>query len=162
MYEDKPIPIAMKTKFLRLFINNNLSWKTHNEYMKSKLSSTCYAMWSIKPNVSLNTLKTIYCSSFHSVMSYGLLFWGHSSDSRKIFRLRKKIIRIMMHCRSSNSGRNLFFNLEILPLPSQYILSFLLRVMKNRNQFMVNSEIYNIDKRHHANFHQPSANLNKY
>ena len=109
VYEDKPIPIAMETKFLGLFINNTFSWKTHNEYIKSKLSSTCYAMRSIKPNLSLNTLKTIYFSSFHSVMSYDLLFWGHSSDSRKIFKLQKKIIRIMMHRRSSNSGRNLFF-----------------------------------------------------
>jgi len=31
-----------------------------------------------------------------------------------------------------------------------------------RNQFLVNSEIYQIDTRQHANFHQPSVNLIKY
>jgi len=44
-------------------------------------------MRSVKLYVSLNALKMIYYSYFHSVMTYGLLFWGHSSASIKIFRL---------------------------------------------------------------------------
>ena len=52
----------------------------------------------VKPYVSLNTLKMIYYSHFHFVMTYGILFWVHSSDSIKIFSLKKKIIRIMMGC----------------------------------------------------------------
>jgi len=98
MYEDKQIQPAIKTTFLGLFINNTLYWKTHIECIKSKLSSACYAMWSVKLHVSLNTMKMIYYSYFHSVMTYGLLFWGHSSDSIKIFRLQKKIIRILTGC----------------------------------------------------------------
>jgi len=68
----------------------------------------------------------------------------------------------MTGSRSSDSGRKLFFNLELLPLSSQYILSLLLFTTKNRNQFMVNSEIYHIDTTQHATFHQPSVNLTKY
>jgi len=49
-----------------------------------------------------------------------------------------------------------------LPLPSQYILSLLLFTIRNKNQFLVNSEVYHIDTRQHANFHQPSVNLTKY
>ena len=94
-YEDTQICTASKTKFLGPFVNNTLSWKTHIECSKSKLSTACYAMWSVKPYVSLNTLKMTYYSYFHSVMTYGLLFSGHSSKCIKIFRL-KKIIRIIM------------------------------------------------------------------
>jgi len=104
----------------------------------------------------------IYCSYFHCVMTYGLLFWGHSTDSIKIFGLQKKIIRIMMSSRSSDSCRKLFFNLEILPLPSQCILSLLWFMIRNKNLFLVNSEIYHINTRQHANFHQPSVNMTKY
>jgi len=43
-YEDKQIPTAIETKFLGLFINSTLSWKTHIECIKCKLSSACYAM----------------------------------------------------------------------------------------------------------------------
>ena len=61
-YEDKQISIVNETKFLGLYINNNLSWKTHIESIKSKLSLACYAMRSVKPNVTTNTLKLIYYS----------------------------------------------------------------------------------------------------
>ena len=136
-HEDEQICTATETKILALFINNNFSWKTHIECINSKLSSACYAMQSVKPYVSINTLKMIYYSYFHSVMTYGLVLWRHSSDSIKIFRLQKIIIRIMMGYRS----RKLFFNLDILPLPSQYILSLHLFMIRNKNQFLVNSEI---------------------
>jgi hypothetical protein len=55
----------------------------------------------------------------------------------------------------------MFFNLEIFPLPSQYILSLLLFI-RNWNQILVNSEIYHIDTKQHANFHQPSVTVTKY
>jgi len=58
--------------------------------------------------VSINTLKTIYYSYFHYVMTYDLLFWGHAIDSIKIFRLQKKIIRIRMGCGNSDSCRIFF------------------------------------------------------
>ena len=69
----------------------------------------------------------------------------------------------MMVYGSSDSGRKLFFfNLEILPLPSQYNLSLLLFMIKNRNQYMVNSDIYITLTQQNANFHQPSMNSTKY
>jgi len=58
-YEDKQIRKAIETKFLALFINNTLPWKTYIEYFKSKLSSAFYAMRSVEPYVSLHTLKII-------------------------------------------------------------------------------------------------------
>jgi hypothetical protein len=54
---------------------NSLSLKTRIGYIMSKLSSACYAMRSLKAYVSQNILKMIYYSYFHSVMTYGLLFW---------------------------------------------------------------------------------------
>jgi len=132
-YEEEQISIANEKKFLGLYINNNLSWKTHIESIKNKLSSSCCVMKLVKPYVTAKTLKMIYYSYFHSLMTYGLIFWGNSPDSIKIFRLQKKIIRIMMGYRSRDSWRKLFLNLEILPLPSQYILSFLLFMIRNKN-----------------------------
>ena len=115
----------------------------------------------VKPYVAANTLKVIHYSYFHSIMTYGLIFWGNSSDSIKTFRLQKKIITIMMGCRSRDSCRKLFPNLEILPLPSQYILSLLLFMIRNKNQFQINSKIHQLNTRQHANLHQPSVNATK-
>jgi len=51
---------------------------------------------------------------------------------------------------------------EVLSLPSQYIFSLLMFMIRNRSQFLANSEIHHINTRQHANFHQPSVNVAKY
>jgi len=45
---------------------------------------------------------------------------------------------------------------------SRNILSLLLFMIRNKNQFQVNSEIHQINTRQHANLHQPSVNATKY
>jgi len=35
-------------------------------------------------------------------------------------------------------------------------------MIRNKNQFLINSEIYHINTRQHANLHQPSVNVTKY
>jgi hypothetical protein len=47
------------------------------------------------PSFNLNTLKLIYFAYFHSVMEFGILFWGVSVESKKVFLQQKKAIRIM-------------------------------------------------------------------
>jgi hypothetical protein len=160
--ENKLITTVQETKFLGLIIDNKLSWKGHINYIIPKLSSACYVMRTVKPHVSHNTLKIIYYSYFHSIMNYGLLFWGSSTESTKIFKLQKRIIRIMMGCRRKQSCRELFVKLGILPLPTQYIFSLLLFLNKNKNLFTVNSTIYQYATRQQSNLHQPLANLSKY
>jgi len=57
--------------------------------------------------------------------------------------MQKRIVRIMIVCKCRVLCRNLFRRLEILPLVSQYILSFMLLVVKNKNVFILNSENHN-------------------
>ena len=59
------------------------------------------AIRSIKPFMSLDVLRSTYFSYAHSVLSYGIIFWGNSSFSDDIFIIQKRIIRIIM-----NSSRN--------------------------------------------------------
>jgi hypothetical protein len=46
-----------------------------------------------------------------------------------------------------------------MPLKSQYILSVLLFVVKNKNLFTTNQEIHNINTRCNINLHPPTCNL---
>ena len=50
----------------------------------------------------IDTLKSIYYAYFHSVVKYGVIFWGKSLYSGKIFTLQKKIIRIVAWCTTQN------------------------------------------------------------
>jgi hypothetical protein len=152
----------MIQNFGGLIINNTLSWKTHIDKILLKLCSACFAMRSVKPFVSQQMLKVIYYSHFHSIMSHGIIFWGHSSPSIRVFRLQKRILRIMMGSRSRDSCRKLFTSLKILPFPSLYIFFLLGFVIKNREIFTTNNEIHNFSTHQCHNFHQPAANLKKY
>jgi hypothetical protein len=125
-------------KFLGIYIHDSVNWSCHIEYIIPKQSSACYIM-SIKAFMSLNTLKNVYYSYFNATINYGLPFWGNSPHSLKIFKMQKRIIRIMIGCKNRVSCRNLF-RLEILPFVSQYILSLMLFVVKNKHLFTLNSE----------------------
>jgi hypothetical protein len=141
------------TKFLGLIIDSTFSWKDHIFELTSKLNKACYAIRVIKPFISLDVLKMIYFSKVHSVMPYGIIFWGNSHQSDSIFKFQKRIIRIITNTGRRDSCRQLYEQLEILPLPSPYIFSLLVFVNKNRGLFLPNSEIHDINTRYNNNLH---------
>jgi hypothetical protein len=89
-YDDKLIPNISHTKLLGIYIDSILSWRTHIEQLISTLSTACYVIRSIKPYMSHTTLIMVYYSLLHSIVNYGLIFWGKSSYSCKIFRMQKE------------------------------------------------------------------------
>ena len=113
------------TKFLGMYVDSTLPWKNHVEQITHKLSAACNAMRSVKPFMSQETLKMVYYPYFHSITSFGLIFWGKSSHSALIFKIKKNMTRIIRECRRRDSCRDLFKNLKVLPLQLQYILSLL-------------------------------------
>jgi hypothetical protein len=118
---NKKIANVYNTKFLGLTFDKTLSWRTHIDTIISKLSSASFVMRVVKPFLSLDSLKTVYYSFFHSVMTYGLIFWGNSHHTNIIFRLQKIIIRIIVGIRGRGSCREHFKKLKILPLHTQFI-----------------------------------------
>jgi hypothetical protein len=94
-YHNNLITNIHHTKFLGITIQNTLSRNTHLDHLTTKLSTASYAIRTIKPFTSVNTLITVYHAYSHSLMSYGLILWGSSSYSINIFRLQKKAIRII-------------------------------------------------------------------
>ena len=76
-----------------------------------------------------------------------------------IFKIRKRILRTITNKSKCDSCRHLFKQLQILILPSQYILSLLVFVAKNRNPFLSNSENHNLNTRYNYNLHLPTTNL---
>ena len=94
-------------------------------------------------------------------MTYGIIFWGNSPHSIKLFRIQKKVIRLIMGLKIRDSCRESFKEMKKLPLPSQYIFSLLLYVVNNRHLFTKNSEIHNIDTRQNNNLYPPITSLTK-
>jgi hypothetical protein len=76
-YASKTISKAYNTKFLVLHIDSTLSWKLHIEQVLHTLSAACYALISLKPYMSLETMKMVCNAYIHSAMSYGIICWGN-------------------------------------------------------------------------------------
>jgi hypothetical protein len=103
MCNNKEIANTCNTKFLGLTLDNIFSWKNHIDKIVPKLSLACFAVSAVKPFLSQEFLKMVYFSYFHSIMSYGLVFWGNSYYSNTVFKLQMKIIRIMVGIRDRES-----------------------------------------------------------
>jgi len=146
-FDNKLPPITTTTKFLGLTVNCSLTWTNHIDFLTKKLSKTCYLIRNIKPYLSISTLRMVYHSLFHSVMSFGIMFWGNSPYSPIIFKMQKRVLRILEGVGYRDSCRELFKELKILTLSSQYILSLLLFVTQNRGLFVSNSSFHNFDTR---------------
>ena len=85
-----------------------------------------------------------YFAYFHSVIRYGIIVCGKATNSCK---LQKRVKRIMSGAEPRVSFRGLFRKLEILPVPCQYILSLMLFIIDNPNNFQARLEIHGLHTR---------------
>ena len=107
-FDNKLPPITSTTNFLGLTVNCSLTWTNHIDCLATKLSKTCYLIRNIKPYLSISTLRMVYHSLFHSIMSFGLIFWGNSPHSPIIFKMQKRVLRILGGVGYRDSCRELF------------------------------------------------------
>ena len=148
-------------KFLGITIDSTLSWKEHIKYTASKLSSASYAIRILTSVMSLESLLMTYYAYAHSIMSYGIIFWGNSTNSDQIFIIQKRIVRIIMRAGNRDSCRPIFKALNILPFYSQYIFSISVFVVKNMDKFVTNSDIHGMHTRRGLDLHYPTCKLTK-
>jgi hypothetical protein len=146
-------------KFLGLTLDSSLSWEKHVEAIVPKLSMATFATRIVLSFPSLDSLKLIHFSYFHSILTYGILFWGNTHYSNAILKMQKRIISIMVGIRNRDSCREYFKRLKILPLQSQYLLPLLLFVAGNGDYFRLNSEIHSFNTKNKLNLHPPLSKL---
>ena len=122
--KDGQITYVPKTKFLGLWLNHKLSWNLHVENLMKKLHKLRLAIKTLRTSVNKNVLKTTYSAYFHSTLKYGILFWENLKNLTKIFKLRKKLIRLIASVSSTTSCKPYFKELKIMTLPSIKFMKF--------------------------------------
>jgi hypothetical protein len=124
------------------------SWKAHIDQYIPNLCTAYYAVRVIKPFLSQGSLNLVYYSCFHSLMNCGIILWGISLHSIHVFRLHKRVIRIITVSRPRDSCKELLKKkIKGLPFQSQYIFLLLLFVVKGKDQYNLNYEIHSINTR---------------
>jgi len=84
-YEHNHIENSQSTSFLGLILDKTLSWQLHIDKICAKLKSACYILRILNPILSVSNLKMIYFSYIHSIIAYGIIFWGNSTASHEVF-----------------------------------------------------------------------------
>jgi hypothetical protein len=87
-------------------------------------------------------------------MKYGIILGGNSLNSKKIFTLQKKIVRLMAGVKPRNSCRSLFNRLHI-----EYIFSLMSFNVNNQEHFQTNSAIHSVNSRNKNQLHRPTDKL---
>ena len=84
-------------KYLGIFIDSNLSWHEHIDYICDKVSENINIMTKIKHILGKQCLINIYYSLVYPYLIYGCLLWGNISDSplSQLIRLQNKVVTIM-------------------------------------------------------------------
>ena len=89
-------------KFLEVWLDDTLKWSMHIEHVSNKLSKLCFALLFVRIVSQLESTRVLYFSYFHSVLNYGIIFWGNSQNSHLIFKFQKRAMRIMMEVQKKN------------------------------------------------------------
>ena len=107
---DMNLNYITETKFLGIHIADTLKRNPHIKALASKLSKTSFMIKSLRELLSTNMIRNIYFTKFHSLLQFGILFWGGVGGElyEKNFKLQKRVIRAMIGVNSTTSYRQFF------------------------------------------------------
>jgi hypothetical protein len=80
----------------------------------SKLNKSLYMLPYLKYSTSSKLWRNMYFAHFHSHIRYGIIFWGNSGESQRVFKLQKKAVRLMNNVSSNISCKEWFKRWNIL------------------------------------------------
>lgn len=109
-------------KFLGLVLDSHCNWKGHVSYICKKLNKYVYLLKKLKRTSLQKTALLAYHGFVVSLLRYGLLLWGNSTDVKQAFIIQKKCLRALCGVGPLTSCRPLFKKLNLLTLTSLYIL----------------------------------------
>ena len=136
--DDVEIERVFETKFLGVIIDNKLNWKSHINYIRTKISKTIAIMYRIKPFLDQNSLHMLYSSLVLPYISYCVEVWGNNYKTviQPIFILQKKAIRIASHSDYYAPSNPLFLQLHTLKLQDLVDLNTAIIMYKAKNELL--------------------------
>lgn len=146
---------SCSASFLGLTLTDSLSWAPHIDKIASRLLSACFMLRKVKMTVSPASLLLIYHSYFHSILTYGILFWGSASEAMRLFIIQKRAVRIIAGISKRHSCKEHFSKLQILTLPSALIMAAATFAYSNHDQFPQNATLHQHSTRNNSNIHIP-------
>lgn len=148
-------------KLLGIIFNTNFTWKSHCAGLCSELSSLCYLFRRLYDCLSRENLLRAYYGIFHCRLCYGILLWGHSSHADDVFRLQRRVVRIIAGADYRSDCRPLFNSFNILTVPALFLLhcAEFVRAGYASGEYSLRSDIHGYDTRRADRIHVPYVRL---
>lgn len=132
---DNILRLSESTRFLGLYIDDTLNWRSHVSEIRKKLESACYGISVLSRYLDLNVLKSVYFANFESRIRYGIIFYGVSPEAYGISIIQKRVLRAMLHLSFRETCRGRFRANNLLTFTAIYIQECLLFCFKNQSLF---------------------------
>ena len=125
-------------KYLGLYIDSNLKWKTHINELGKKLRYALFKFYHLKNKISSSFLRTLYYAWFYSLFNYGSIIWGgeYRSNLQPLISLQNKCIKLI-----NREHYPLNFRiLKLLPIRYNAFFRIILHLHQNKSlcSFKVN------------------------
>ena len=111
---DEPIKQITSTKFLGVWLDDQLNWRTHYLKLLPKLKRGEKLLQQCKKFLDSPTLKILYYAQFHSHLSYSISTWGSMMPPYllcKLQQLQDQCVSIIRPCKTSLSAKRLALNM---------------------------------------------------
>lgn len=114
--DDAEIVLELSVKLLGIFLDSELNWSTHIDYVHSKLSSALYGLNRCKNLLTSFALKQMYYGLMHPHLQYGISLWGNAYKYRtnKLQISQNKALRCIFHKSATTNADPLFKRSGIL------------------------------------------------
>ena len=138
-------------KYLGIFIDENLSWKDHVNYVTTKVRKLIFKFYELRNVLNIKVLKMIYYSLVESIINYGLVVWGYARKTAMsaLEVAQKYVIKIMYFKNKRYPTGLLFQESGLFNLEQLYIKSIVRYMLKN--QCYKNMLQHNLNTRNVAN-----------
>jgi uncharacterized protein YqgQ len=75
-FKNTTVAYTSETNFLGIQITDSLKWYSHIQLLANKLSKVAFMIKPLKEILSLNFIRNIYFTKFHSLLRFGILCLG--------------------------------------------------------------------------------------
>ena len=129
------IKSADNIKFLGVFIDKNLKFNVHINYLSAKISRSVGLLYKLNKFLPQSALLKIYYSLIHPYFNYAMETWFNINQysSNKLVVLQKKAMRAIFNEPYNSHSTKLFKNCNTLKLYDLYNLKIAIYMFKSIN-----------------------------
>ena len=114
--EGVSLPLVKETKFLGIWLDDELNWNCHLSKLSTKIKRNVYLLRNHKNILDCNTLKLIYLAQIQSHINYGLVLWGGMALSENLNKIRKTLNMCVKILKPKTEINKSYGELKILTL----------------------------------------------